>query len=66
MTDLLAAFLARFSQGLDEIYQKQPAFTERPYRAHGSHVIVGGSGSDTPAPRQSGASVPAEPQPAGV
>jgi hypothetical protein len=45
MSDTLEAFLAEFSQELEEIYQKQPAFTERPYRAHGSHVMVGGSGS---------------------
>lgn len=41
MSDSPQAFLAEFSQELEEIYQNQPAFTERPYRAHGSHVMVG-------------------------
>jgi hypothetical protein len=66
MSDLLEAFLAKFSQELEEIYQKQPAFTERPYRAHGSHVMVGGNGGPAREPSPARRDTIAHRQAAGV
>lgn len=67
MSNSQQAFLAEFSQELEEIYQKQPAFTERPYRAHGSHVMVGVTDETVePTPRTPERAPATQPQPAGV